>query len=52
MTRIVDDDVDAAETLHRGLDDRLAAGASADRVITRSRLAAGCADLVYDRVRH
>ena len=43
---VVDQDVEAAERLHRGADDLFGGGEGADRPLVRDRLAAGAPDLL------
>src|SRR5690606_36017006 len=49
---VVDDDVDAAEVVDRGLDDRPAALGRGDRVVVGRGLTAGLADLLHGLVGH
>ena len=49
---VVHEDVDPAEVVERGLDDRLAAFGRGDRVVVGCGLAAGLDDLLHGRVGH
>ena len=50
--RVVHDDVDLAEVVERGLDDRLATFGRCDRIVVSDRRAAGFGDLLHDLVGH